>query len=888
MSGQHVLLTGGTGFVGKVVLYELIRRRQELNIERITLIVREGGRGSASARLRRLKRSRAFAGLPSGWASGVETVGGDLVEPRCGLADDAWERLTGAVTQIIHCAASIEFDLPIVEAAQANIGASLNVLELAQACAHLRRMVAVSTAYVSPHPGGEGRCVEELVALPRSAESLYAALQGGADQAELLSETGHPNTYTYTKCLSEHLISERRGSVPLTIVRPSIVSASWVYPTPGWIDSHAAFAGFVGLIGAGHLKAIVGDRQAALDVVPCDVVAAEVVAAAFAPAARSKQPSIRYAVAGPERTLGVGFAADVIAAWFARHPLGRPPKIAYLGPENRRFRVADWQRHKAPAQLVQMGLRMMGKKRQIRRVTGLLEKLDYLNEAFPYFTQHTYAFTAAKPWQRTGYSGSVYLERVCQGVYRYLMGRDEREMSFAGRKHHDPTMDVPWAVSKPYGNWAIRSAGVAVRAGLRRCASRVTFDLPSFERARAAVPPGALMVVVPNHRSYLDFLLCSFLFFDRPDLKIGIPYIAAASEFAELPGLGWLFKQTQAFYIRRGGGRADPALTQRIQSLAERGETLEFFIEGTRSRSRRFLAPKRGLLRALQSTGVTAAVLPVSISYDRLPEEGAFLKELRGAGKPSMGMRPLFRWLARATRGEVDLGRIHLRCGEPQVLSPATDVHVFARQVVGELQQNTVTTTYHLQSFLAAHPDLGLDLEYLRAELLRRGATILRSDLRDAPVDRETGRGMHYHFQHIFYPDLLRRWPDHAALRHHVEAHGFASTESAPAPAEQPDPRLERLLSTLFEPVCRDYQRVAQALGPRDGLLLAPTVQSLVRDSAQAHLPDLHAAFSALVERQIIAVDPDRQGGYSWGQAADQLEAFAAACAWPGESSAVA
>ena len=140
---------------------------------------------------------------------------------------------------------------------------------------------------------------------------------------------------------------------------------------------------------------------------------------------------------------------------------------------------------------------------------------------------------------------------------------------------------------------------------------------------------------------------------------------------------------------------------------------------------------------------------------------------------------------------------------------------------------------------------------------------------------------MHYHFQHIFYPDLLRRWPDHAALRHHVEAHGFASTESAPAPAEQPDPRLERLLSTLFEPVCRDYQRVAQALGPRDGLLLAPTVQSLVRDSAQAHLPDLHAAFSALVERKIIAVDPDRQGGYSWGQAADQLEAFAAACAGP-------
>ena len=152
MSGQHVLLTGGTGFVGKVVLYELIRRRQELNVERITLIVREGGAGAPRLACAG-SSARAFAGLPSGWASGVETVGGDLVEPRCGLADDAWERLTGAVTQIIHCAASIEFDLPIVEAAQANIGASLNVLQLAQACAHLQRMVAVSTAYVSPHPG---------------------------------------------------------------------------------------------------------------------------------------------------------------------------------------------------------------------------------------------------------------------------------------------------------------------------------------------------------------------------------------------------------------------------------------------------------------------------------------------------------------------------------------------------------------------------------------------------------------------------------------------------------------------------------------------------------------------------------------------------------------
>ena len=66
-----------------------------------------------------------------------------------------------------------------------------------------------------------------------------------------------------------------------------------------------------------------------------------------------------------------------------------------------------------------------------------------------------------------------------------------------------------------------------------------------------------------------------------------------------------------------------------------------------------------------------------------------------------MGMRPLMKWLARATRGDVDLGRIHLRCGEPQILEPSTDVHAFANSVVGELQLNTVTTTFHLRNFLA-------------------------------------------------------------------------------------------------------------------------------------------------------------------------------------------
>src|SRR5690606_4282392 len=101
------------------------------------------------------------------------------------------------------------------------------------------------------------------------------------NEAELLAESGHPNTYTFTKCIAEHLLDERRGDVPLVIVRPSIISAAWEKPIPGWIDSTAAFAGCLLSTGLGFVRAWEANPNVRLDVVPVDVVAERVVRAAF-------------------------------------------------------------------------------------------------------------------------------------------------------------------------------------------------------------------------------------------------------------------------------------------------------------------------------------------------------------------------------------------------------------------------------------------------------------------------------------------------------------------------------------------------------------------------------------------------------------------------------
>ena len=46
-----------------------------------------------------------------------------------------------------------------------------------------------------------------------------------------------PNTYTFTKQLAETLLVQECGDLNVAIIRPSIVTAAWKEPNPGWVDN---------------------------------------------------------------------------------------------------------------------------------------------------------------------------------------------------------------------------------------------------------------------------------------------------------------------------------------------------------------------------------------------------------------------------------------------------------------------------------------------------------------------------------------------------------------------------------------------------------------------------------------------------------------------------
>lgn len=884
-SGSKVLLTGVTGFVGKVVLETLLRRKKELNIDTVYVLIRPktnrktGEQMPASERFEKeVASSACFNGLPAQWMNSVKIVAGDLTLKSLGFDQPTQDNLLPELTQIINCAASVEFDMPLADAANSNITSALNVLEFARSCTKLNSFVNVSTAYVSPHPGNGVTVPEKLVDLPFDPQVVYQSiLDGTADEKALMTKTGHPNTYTFTKCLSERLLDIHKGDVPLSIVRPSIISASWQHPTPGWIDSYAAFAGFVSLIGSGMLKCAVGTDNTILDIVPCDEVANSVVNTAFWPAAKGERPFIQHVVTGIDRGSRIDTCISGIESYFQRNPVHGWSELKNMS-NGKPHRFVHWRHHVLPSTMADAWFRLSRQPKQKQQVKKLLTKIEYVNNAFTYFTHNSFYFATATPLDMQ-LSDKQYIELVCKGVYENLMKRKAEETNLAGAKHKHPKRDLRWVRKQPNGNWAIRSASYVVRKGLRKCTDLITFDKPSFENAMTKVDPASLLVVIPNHRSYMDFLLCSYLFFSHPELNVPIPQIAAANDFARIPFLGWFFQQTHAFYIQRGQGKEDPQLKEKIQTLVDKNQTLEFFIEGARSRSRQFLKPKRGLLRALQNTGIPCTILPISISYDLVAEENAFMSELRAAPKQGMKLRSLLKWTNRMIAGKVKLGRVHIVCGNPVSMTAQTDVHMVSKAIMQELQDKMVVSNFHLKAFLHHNPIDGIDLEWLQKAIVERGGRIIESPLKDMHmIDPLNERTMRYHWMHYFYPDILALWPDHPVLEHHIRENYYAKDVLQRAEHEfevnsEHNNLLKNFLREVFEPLAKEYVRILDLAKKSNGQLA--DAKTLVAQSNNSFLPFVEEVLASLTERGLLAV---KDNGYVSGPRWFELNNFYESC----------
>jgi thioester reductase-like protein len=425
MENNRIFLTGATGFVGKVVLEELLRQKDKLNISEICLIIRKGRGGlSASDRFNKeIGQSQCFSLLPADWSKSVTIIEGDLISFDLGIAPDIQEELYRRITHVINCAASIEFTLPLKDASQANIQTAVNVLNFAKKCGSLKKMVSVSTAYVSPFESNTTEIHEVPANLPYPARDIYNdIILGKITEQKILSMTGHPNTYTLTKCLAEHILIEEAKDFPLSIVRPSIVSACWNHPFRGWIDSSAAFAAFIIAIGTGSLGALLCREKTSLDIVPCDHVAKKIIDNAFKNAETNfVKPDIIYASVGGENLFNVKVCAREIGAYFTKNIIHRKPELHYVGPRTLSYKMHHFRHNILPLNLAILTARINQNNRKLNYYKRVKGSLFQLNDIFEHFTHNTYLFKSSHSFDDTTFLPDKYIASVCEGVHKFIL-----------------------------------------------------------------------------------------------------------------------------------------------------------------------------------------------------------------------------------------------------------------------------------------------------------------------------------------------------------------------------------------------------------------------------------------------------------------------------------
>ncbi|MBK4784817.1 MAG: glycerol-3-phosphate 1-O-acyltransferase PlsB [Pantoea sp. Pent] len=185
------------------------------------------------------------------------------------------------------------------------------------------------------------------------------------------------------------------------------------------------------------------------------------------------------------------------------------------------------------------------------------------------------------------------------------------------------------------------------------------------ESVRQLAQDGHEIVYVPCHRSHMDYLLLSYVLYHQGLVP---PHIAAGINLNFWPA-GPIFRRLGAFFIRRtfkGNKLYSTVFREYLGELFSRGYSVEYFVEGGRSRTGRLLDPKTGTLSMtlqalLRGGSRPITFVPIYIGYEHVMEVGTYAKELRGAAKEKEG----FMQMVRGLRKLRNLGQGYVNFGEP-------------------------------------------------------------------------------------------------------------------------------------------------------------------------------------------------------------------------------
>ncbi len=323
-------------------------------------------------------------------------------------------------------------------------------------------------------------------------------------------------------------------------------------------------------------------------------------------------------------------------------------------------------------------------------------------------------------------------------------GRDFEDVQRDAAKHLK-------SIAASFSMFVIKLMSALLSAIFNQIYDGLEVDDPGIDALRR-VARNKRLVLVPSHKSHIDYLVLSYVFYQRGLIP---PHIAAGENLSFWP-VGSVFRRAGAFFLRRSF--AGDALYPRVfdaylVKLLEEGFFLEFFIEGTRSRTGKLNPPKYGMLSMLLDAhrlgGVDdLAFMPVSVGYENVIEGSSYKAELDGGEKRSESLGGLLK-TSQVLRSRY--GRVYVEFGEPidaaEFLAEshtAADaapedsdrtVRRLAYRIIHSINDVTTVTPSALAALIVLNnPARGLDSDTIAREvgfvlsfLKRQGARLSRS-----------------------------------------------------------------------------------------------------------------------------------------------------------------
>jgi glycerol-3-phosphate O-acyltransferase len=246
-------------------------------------------------------------------------------------------------------------------------------------------------------------------------------------------------------------------------------------------------------------------------------------------------------------------------------------------------------------------------------------------------------------------------------------GDDFRKQELARRKAEKYALEIAADISYP----TIRFVERLLRWLWNRIYDGI--ELSHIDRVHE-VAKDKEVVYVPCHRSHFDYLLLGYIMYEQ---GLHVPHVAAGINL-NMPGVGRVLRRCGAFFLRRTfkGNRLYAAVFDAyIHQVLTKGYSMEYFVEGGRSRTGRLLAPKGGMLAMtvmsfIKNPRRPIVFVPMYFGYEKLIEGDSFIGELGGAAKKKESVGGMLRSI-RSLRDQ--FGKVHVNIGKPIELQPLVE-----------------------------------------------------------------------------------------------------------------------------------------------------------------------------------------------------------------------